>query len=96
MLIEQLTQQQLYIRLIAKVLRLSMSLRIVSNMLIPSSYLRTLSNLAETRMDKGFHKDAHLNTLNEQVDWRVGVVKSRNVLASRPSATLSLQKIEIR
>ncbi|WP_143071924.1 hypothetical protein [Nitrosospira briensis] len=34
------------------------------NMPIP---LSTLSNFAETRMDKGFHKDAQLSTLSEHL-----------------------------
>jgi hypothetical protein len=65
---EQLTQQQLYIRLIGKLLRLSMSLSTLSKLPNLPAPMSTLSNFAETRMDKGFHKDAHLNTLNEQLD----------------------------
>jgi hypothetical protein len=37
-----------------------------------------LSNFAETRMDKGFHKDAQLNTLNEQVNSSKSAGPSRS------------------
>jgi len=55
LLTEQLTQQQLYIRLIAKLFKLLRS-------------LDTLSSFAETRMDKGLDKDVQVNILDEQVD----------------------------
>lgn len=68
LLTEQLTQQQLYIRLIAKLFKLLRSLDTLSNLfnlLIPMS---TLSSFAETRMDKGLDKDVQVNILDEQVD----------------------------
>lgn len=49
-----------------------MSLSTFSKLPNLPTHMSTLSNLAETRMDKGFHKDAHLNTLNEQVDCSGG------------------------
>lgn len=67
MLTEQLTQQQLYTRLIAKLLKLLMSLGRLSNTSNLPVPLSTLSNFAETRIDKGLDKDAQVNTLNEQV-----------------------------
>ena len=75
MLTEQLTQQLLLIRLTAKALKLLMSLRMLSNMLTLPSYLSTLSNLTETRMDKGFDKDAQVSTFDEQVGNRGGGIK---------------------
>lgn len=64
---EHLRQQQLYTRLIAKLFKLLMSVGTLAkmlNLLCPSD---TLSNLAETRMDKGFDKDAHMSTLDEHL-----------------------------
>ena len=68
MLTEQLSQQQLYIRLIAKLFKLLRSLSTLSNLLNMLTPLSTLSNLAETRMDKGLHKDAHVSTLGEHLN----------------------------
>ena len=67
MLTEQLRQQQLYIWLIAKVLRLFRSLSTLSNLLNMLTPMSALSNIAETRMDKGFHYVAHASTLIEHL-----------------------------
>ena len=68
MLTEQLTQQQLYIRLIAKLFRLLMSLGRLSNLINMLTPLSTLSNFAETRMDRGFHEDAQMNILTDHLN----------------------------
>jgi hypothetical protein len=67
MLTEQLSQQQLYIRLTAKTLKLLRSVGTLAKTLKQPCYLSTLSNLAETRMDKGFHYVAHVSTLAEHL-----------------------------
>jgi len=67
MLTEQLSQQQLYIRLTAKLLKLLRSQSTLINLLNLLTPLSTLSNLAETRMDKGLYKDAHVSTLAEHL-----------------------------
>lgn len=67
MLTEQLSQQQLYIRLIAKLFKLFRSLSTLPKMLNMSTHRDRRSNLAETRMDKGFDKDAHMSILAEQL-----------------------------
>src|SRR5690242_16718843 len=68
MLTEQLTQQQLYIRLIAKLFMLLMSVESLSNLFNMLTHMSTLSNIAETRTDKGFHKDAQMSNLIEHLD----------------------------
>jgi hypothetical protein len=67
MLTEQLTQQQLYTRLIGKLFKLLMSVGRVSNLLKLPTLLSTLSNLAETRMNKGSHYVAHVSNLIEHL-----------------------------
>ena len=67
MLTEQLSQQQLYIRLTAKTLKLLRSVGTLAKMLKMPCYLSTLSNLAETRMDRGFHYVAHMSALAEHL-----------------------------
>ena len=67
LLTEQLRQQQLYIRLIAKLFKLLMSVGRVSNVLKLSTLLSTLSSLAETRMNKGSHYVAHVSNLIEHL-----------------------------
>ena len=66
---EQLTQQQLYIRLIGKLFKLLMSLESVSNLPNLPTPMSTLSNIAETSMDKGFHKDAQVSALGEHLGY---------------------------
>ena len=68
LLTEQLTQQQLYIRLIAKLFKLLRSLDTLSNLFNLLTPMSTLSSFAETRMDKGLDKDVQVNILDEQVD----------------------------
>lgn len=68
MLTEQLTQQQLYIWLIGKLFRLFRSLDTLSNLLNMLTPMSTLSNLVETRMDKGLDKHVQVNILDEQVE----------------------------
>lgn len=68
LLTEQLTQQQLYIRLIAKLFKLLRSLDTLSNLFNLLTPMSTLSSFAETRMDKGLDKDVHLNILDEHLD----------------------------
>lgn len=70
MLTEQLSQQQLYIRLIAKLFKLFRSLSTLPKMLNMSTHRDRLSSLAETRMDKGFDKDAHMSILAEHLNQR--------------------------
>lgn len=65
---EQLRQQQVYIRLIAKLLKLLMSLESLSNLPKLLTPMSTLSTLAETRMDKGFHYVAHLSNIGEHLN----------------------------
>ncbi|ODT74784.1 MAG: hypothetical protein ABS69_11600 [Nitrosomonadales bacterium SCN 54-20] len=68
LLTEQLKQQQqLYIRLIAKLLKLFMSVGILAKMLKVLCPLPRLSSLAETRMNKGFYYVAHISTLGEHL-----------------------------
>ena len=72
MLTEQLNQQQLYIQLTAKLLKLLRSQSTLSNLFNMLTPLSTLSNLAETLMDKGLHKDAHVSTLDEHLNQGAG------------------------
>ena len=98
-LTEQLRQQQLYIRLIAKLLKLFMSVGTLAKMLKVLCPLPRLSSLAETRMNKGFHYDAHLSTLGEhlsQYPVKGGAGRMSSVVPSRPRAPRFLRKIEIR
>lgn len=85
MLTEQLTQQQLYIRLIGKVFKLLTSLERLSNLLNLSTPLSTLSNFAETRMDKGLHKVAHMSNLIEQLGADVCMPTAKKVLTFSPT-----------
>jgi len=73
---EQLTQQQLYIRLIAKLFKLLRSLDTLSNLFNLLTPMSTLSSFAETRMDKGLDKDVQVNILDEQVGKPGGGQKS--------------------
>ena len=76
LLTEQLTQQQLYIRLIAKLFKLLRSLDTLSNLFNLLTPMSTLSSFAETRMDRSFDKDVQVNILDEQVGKPGGGQKS--------------------
>lgn len=89
MLTEHLSQQQLYIRLTAKVLKLFMSLSTLVKMLNLPASLSTLNTLAETRMDKGSRYDAHVSTLGEHLSQPGGVGRKSDPL-SRKTAPYSL------
>ncbi|SDA29207.1 hypothetical protein SAMN05216315_14216 [Nitrosospira sp. Nsp18] len=70
---EQLTQQLYIYCFIAKLFKLFRSLDTLSNLLNMPIPLSTLSNFAETRMNRGSDKDAQMSALSEQVGRGGGV-----------------------